>query len=180
MTIHAPHTINDEDRFIPRTPLVLRITAPCRLLSPSWYSEQASTSDQDPDQTALENFLRQELGMQEQSGTWDDEEGYRQGRVLEFARKHQPWEGQRVMAVQALEARSREPETGNESDIGYGFILLLESVKEKVGRYRRVAALGLDTWRDAVFEFNGLNYSGEDLLYMIWEGLWLQMEFELV
>lgn len=180
MTIHAPHAINDEDRFIPRSPLVLRITAPCRLLSPSWYSEQASTGNQDPYQIALESLLRQELGMQEQSGTWDDEEGYRQGRVLEFARKHQPWEGQHLMAVQALEARSRKPETGDESDIEYGFILVLESVKDKVGRYRRVAALGLDTWRDAVFESNGLNYSGEDLLNMIWEKPWPQMEFELV
>lgn len=166
MTIQTPHIVNDEDRFIPRRPLFLRITAPCRLLSPSWHCKQTSTGTQEAHETVLERLL--------------SEEHCQHGWVSEFFRKHQPWEGQHFLAMKAFEGRKCRPKEGMGSDVDYTLILVLESVKDEVGRYRRVGALGLETWRADIHGRMGRHYSLRTVLQMNLASPWTQMEIELV
>lgn len=186
MFVHTPDAVSYRERFIPRSPPVLRITAPAMKLSNNWHSMEYPTEEQDLTQAALETLLRRKLSN-DQAGKENSCDDIKElFRSSEFVQKHEPCPGQHFLIIQVFRRTPKDLDI-LESDVEFSsiFFLILESVPGRRNRYRRVLELHLAegnmgrTGTDFILERQDQKTYKGNLLRMIRGQQWVNHDIEL-
>ncbi|GME35186.1 hypothetical protein D9758_015602 [Neofusicoccum parvum] len=103
--VRPPEVRDADDRFIPRGPLVLRLTAPLRRLSGRWFETgcEGVGGGGDLAWAAFEKYLRKQLFIEQKNLRVPEDELWWRHRISEFGQKHRAWPGQQFAVIQLLE-----------------------------------------------------------------------------
>ncbi|KAK7449314.1 hypothetical protein VKT23_013457 [Stygiomarasmius scandens] len=187
--VEPPQVENDQDRFIPREPLVLRFTVPFQFLSDTWTELPAHIDSGSTDLALLgfEKILRQHLYIEGNANESDTSRQKREEnfRKTEYSQKHRPYPGQHFAVIRVLELKVFSHAGQFDSEhVLRTFFLVLESVEENPSWYRRVASLNLPRLfkhlQSPTMECEGrLVYEGE-ILEMVRDLPWQNRRIQLV